>query len=122
MTTPHTLNSIDAHANFHKALAEPIRLRILALLHTQPSLCVCDLVTVLALSQSTVSRHLAYLKNQKIVYAWRKGTWIHYAINRQHPSLELLSDSVNRLMTLACIQTDLKNLQQYQALPRQCNL
>lgn len=122
MTTPNTLHSIDAHANFHKALAEPIRLRILALLHNQPSLCVCDLVTILELSQSTVSRHLSYLKNQQIVYAWREGTWIHYAINRQHPSLALLSDSVNRLTTLACIQADLTQLQQYQALPRQCNL
>jgi ArsR family transcriptional regulator len=45
-----------------KALSDPIRLRIVLLLQAEGELCVCDLMAVLRLPQSTVSRHLAYLK------------------------------------------------------------
>ncbi|MBU4034431.1 MAG: metalloregulator ArsR/SmtB family transcription factor, partial [Proteobacteria bacterium] len=48
-------------AQFFKALSEEPRLRILALL-LSGELCVCDLMAVLQLPQSTISRHLAYLR------------------------------------------------------------
>lgn len=62
-----------------KALAEPIRLRILALLR-EGELCVCDLVEVLQMPQSTVSRHLALLKGAGWVAERRQGVWMHYRL------------------------------------------
>lgn len=67
-----------------KALSDPIRLRIIYLLIGKDSLCVCELVETLALSQSTVSRHLAYLKNSGIVDSWREGVWMHYALKKDN--------------------------------------
>lgn len=43
-------------------------------------LCVCDLMAVLALPQSTVSRHLAYLRDSGLVNDRRKGVWMYYDI------------------------------------------
>ncbi len=62
-----------------KALSEEIRLRILALLGGG-ELCVCDLMAALDLPQSTISRHLAYLKNAGWVEGERRGVWMYYRL------------------------------------------
>ena len=68
-------------AHFFKALSDETRLRILGLL-LQGELCVCDLVAVLDLPQSTISRHLAYLKNSGLVEDRREGVWMHYQLKK----------------------------------------
>ena len=65
--------------HFFKALSDETRLRILALL-TAGELCVCDLMAVLELPQSTVSRHLAYLRNAGLVEDRRQGVWMYYRL------------------------------------------
>ena len=65
-----------------QSLDDETRLRILALLLDADELCVCYLVDVLKLPQSTVSRHLALLKNAGWLKDRRDGVWIHYSINR----------------------------------------
>lgn len=62
-----------------KALSDETRLRILALLE-EGELCVCDLMAVLDLPQSTVSRHLAYLRNAGLVVDRRHGVWMFYSL------------------------------------------
>lgn len=69
-------------AQTFKCLSDPIRLRILVLLQTEGELCVCDLMAVLKLPQSTVSRHLAYLKRRGWLDDRRDGVWMHYTISR----------------------------------------
>jgi ArsR family transcriptional regulator len=66
-----------------KALSDPIRLRIVLLLQSEGELCVCDLMAVLKLPQSTVSRHLAYLKRSCWVDTRRQGVWMHYTLSRE---------------------------------------
>jgi ArsR family transcriptional regulator len=66
-----------------KALSDPIRLRIILLLHAEGELCVCDLMAVLGLPQSTVSRHLAYLKRSCWVDTRRQGVWMYYQLSRE---------------------------------------
>ena len=66
-----------------KALSDPIRLRIILLLQSKGELCVCDLIAVLKLPQSTVSRHLAYLKRSCWVDIRREGVWMHYTLSRE---------------------------------------
>lgn len=66
-----------------KALSDPIRLRIILLLQAEGELCVCDLMAVLKLPQSTVSRHLAYLKRSCWVDIRRQGVWKHYTLSSE---------------------------------------
>lgn len=62
-----------------KALADPNRLRILNVLF-QGELCVCDLQSVLELSQPLLSRHLAYLRNAGMVQDRRDGPRVFYSL------------------------------------------
>ncbi|HGX94117.1 MAG TPA: metalloregulator ArsR/SmtB family transcription factor [Candidatus Tenderia sp.] len=70
----------ESLAALFKTLSEPVRLRITYLLLKAGELCVCDLVETLELSQSVVSRHLAYLRNNGLVSTRREGVWVHYRI------------------------------------------
>ncbi len=62
-----------------KALAHQTRLRILCLL-LDGEVCVCKIMAILKLPQSTASRHLAILKNASLVEDRRDGTWSHYSL------------------------------------------
>lgn len=66
-------------AQLFKALSDETRLRILALL-AGGELCVCELMATLELPQSTVSRHLAYLRNAGLVEDRRQGVWMYYRL------------------------------------------
>ena len=61
------------------AVADPTRLRILALLRTG-ELCVCDLVDVLRLPQPKVSRHLGVLRDAGLVTQRIESNWRHYRL------------------------------------------
>lgn len=63
-----------------KSLEDETRLRIIALLLDTEELCVCHFMAVLQLPQSTVSRHLAHLKNAGWLRDRRAGVWVHYAL------------------------------------------
>ena len=80
-----------------KALSDPIRLRIVLLLQSEGELCVCDLMAVLKLPQSTVSRHLAYLKRSCWVDTRREGVWMHYQLSRE--SCTICQDMLTTLKT-----------------------
>ena len=67
-------------AALFKTLSEPVRLRVVYLLLEKGELCVCDLVDTLGLSQSVVSRHLAYLRNNNLVSTRREGVWVYYQV------------------------------------------
>jgi len=67
-----------------KGLSDTTRLRILNLL-SDGELCVCDLMAVLNIPQSTISRHLAYLRNSGWVEGRRKGRWMYYR-RPHHPT------------------------------------
>jgi ArsR family transcriptional regulator, arsenate/arsenite/antimonite-responsive transcriptional repressor len=85
-------------ARMFKALSDETRLRILCLL-LQGELCVCDIMAVLQLPQSTVSRHLAYLKNAGWVDDRRCGVWMYYSIADNGNALQqgLLNNLQNAL-------------------------
>lgn len=65
--------------NLFKGLADPTRLRI-AMLLLDTELCVCDLMAVLKLPQSTVSRHMGRMKTSEVVVDRRYGKWVHYRL------------------------------------------
>lgn len=69
-------------AALYQALADPTRLRILAILAGADGgeLCVCHIHGGLGLSQPTTSRHLASLRKAGLVTARRHGIWMHYRL------------------------------------------
>ncbi len=71
-----------------QSLEDDTRLRILALLMDAGELCVCDLIAILQLPQSTVSRHLSHLKNAGWLQDRRAGVWVYYSIVKQPGALQ----------------------------------
>jgi ArsR family transcriptional regulator, arsenate/arsenite/antimonite-responsive transcriptional repressor len=68
-------------AKLLKAVADPVRLRLLAraLAHESGEACVCELADGLALSQPTVSHHLKVLHQAGLVDRRKRGVWVYYA-------------------------------------------
>ncbi len=84
-----------------KAAGDPTRTRILKLLE-RGGLCVCQVQAVLGLAASTVSKHLAILKNAGLVEDHRDGKWIEYTLTAEDrnpfakPMLAMLHGSLDR--------------------------
>lgn len=71
----------DAYLLF-RALADPFRLKIIALLTVQP-LCVCVIRSVLGISDSRLSYHLSILKKAGLIAGAQSGTWIIYRLTEE---------------------------------------
>ena len=80
----HAMGSAAAGqvAEMLKALAEPLRLRMLSFITASSTgeACVCDIAGVADVSQPTVSHHLKVLKDAGIVTSERRGTWVYYRV------------------------------------------
>jgi ArsR family transcriptional regulator len=72
--------SADRLAQAFKALADPVRLRLLSIIASAPSgeACACDLTKPVGKSQPTVSHHLKVLREAGLVTSRKHGTWVHY--------------------------------------------
>ncbi|GEK86594.1 metalloregulator ArsR/SmtB family transcription factor [Microbacterium aerolatum] len=70
-------------ASTMKALSDPLRLRMLSAIASDPrgESCVCDLAELAEVSQPTVSHHLKVLKDVDVLTSERRGTWVWYKIN-----------------------------------------
>ncbi len=87
-----------------KALADPTRLKIIALLQTRDC-CVCELVPIFGISQPAVSKHMSRLRTSGLVKETRKGMWVFYSLNHDRlneigislANLPDLSDELRRL-------------------------
>jgi ArsR family transcriptional regulator, arsenate/arsenite/antimonite-responsive transcriptional repressor len=82
-----------------KALADPTRLRILALL-ASGEICVCHVHTALNVPQPTASRHLAYLKKSGLVQDRKVGLWKHYQLKTTaDPAVQAVVDAAVRAVS-----------------------
>lgn len=63
-----------------KALADPVRLRLLNLIASRPEgeACVCDLTGPFELTGATISHHLKVLRQAGLIEGERRGTWVYY--------------------------------------------
>jgi ArsR family transcriptional regulator, lead/cadmium/zinc/bismuth-responsive transcriptional repressor len=75
--------SVSALAETFKVLGDTTRVRILDAL-TRSELCVCDIATLLGLSESAVSHQLRLLRSMRLVRSRRAGRMIFYALDDQH--------------------------------------
>ena len=66
-----------------KALADPVRLRLLSEVAAHPGgeACVCDISGPFDLSQPTISHHLRVLREADLVTSERRATWVYYRVN-----------------------------------------
>ena len=89
LRTP-TLSEDDAVelATVLKALADPVRLRIVSLVASSDSgeLCACDLPDALDRSQPTVSHHLTQLVNAGVLEREQRGKWAWFRLRPQRLS------------------------------------
>ncbi|RMH17546.1 MAG: ArsR family transcriptional regulator [Gammaproteobacteria bacterium] len=83
---------MDSLVQQFKALGDPTRLRIFHLLLQHDERCVCHLMEALGLPQSTVSRHLAVLRQAHLVHARREGQWMYYRAHRDRALALFLED------------------------------
>lgn len=93
-TQPLTAAQAESVAPLLKALADPVRLRLLSLVvaHENGEACVCDLNDAFDLSQPTISHHLKVLHDVGLLDREKRGTWVYYRVRRG-----ALSDVVNLL-------------------------
>ena len=63
-----------------KALADPVRLRLMSLVASHPGgeACVCDLNEAFDLTQPTISHHLKVLHEAGLLDRDKRGVWVYY--------------------------------------------
>ena len=82
---PLSAEAADRIAPLVKAIADPIRLRLLSLVasHADGEACVCDLNDAFDLSQPTISHHLKLLHEAGLLDRDKRGVWVYYRIRPQ---------------------------------------
>jgi ArsR family transcriptional regulator len=95
-------DALDESVELFKAVADPVRLRLLHLL-AAGEVCVCHLHEALELPQSTVSRHLAYLRRRGLVVGRKEGLWVHYRLAKP-------SGMLHRSL-IGCLETCFKDVE-----------
>ncbi|MBI4758898.1 MAG: winged helix-turn-helix transcriptional regulator [Chloroflexi bacterium] len=88
---------------FCRALSDETRQKILQMLRER-EMCVSEIVDAFAMSQPTISHHLAVLKNTGLVSDRKEGKQVYYSLDRC-----CLSDCCNDLMD------------KFRASPRECH-
>lgn len=71
-----------------RALGDPVRLGIVALLAEGGERCACELLSEFSITQPTLSHHMKALREAGLVSTRKEGTWVHY---------KLVPDELDRL-------------------------
>lgn len=77
---PLSTEQAERVAPMLKALADPVRLRLMSLVASQAGgeACVCDLTGAFDLSQPTISHHLKVLHESGLLEREKRGVWVYY--------------------------------------------
>jgi ArsR family transcriptional regulator, arsenate/arsenite/antimonite-responsive transcriptional repressor len=80
---PLSQDGADELAPLFKAVADPLRLRLLSLIacHDGGEACVCDLLGEFDVTAPSVSYHLKILREAGLISSERRGTWVYYRVN-----------------------------------------
>ncbi|MFI2231721.1 ArsR/SmtB family transcription factor [Nocardia testacea] len=81
-------------ATVFKALADPVRLRLLSSISSRVGMeaCVCDLSEGIDLTQPTISHHLKVLRSAGLLTSERRASWVYYRVVPQ--ALQRVSDAL----------------------------
>ena len=82
---PLSAGQAEQVAPLLKALADPVRLRLMSLVASHPGgeACVCDLNDAFDLSQPTISHHMKVLHDVGLVEREKRGVWVYYRARTQ---------------------------------------
>lgn len=82
---PLSAEQAEQVAPLMKALADPVRLRLMSLVASHPGgeACVCDLNDAFDLSQPTISHHLKVLHDSGLLDREKRGVWVYYRARAQ---------------------------------------
>lgn len=104
---------MTATAGLAAALSDPSRLRALAALRGG-ELCVCQLIALLALAPSTVSKHMAILRQSGLVVSRKQERWVYYRLPGDDAPVsvrEALGWALDSLRRDPQVREDRRNLQ-----------
>src|SRR3954451_23122800 len=80
--TPMSAAQAEQVVPLLKALADPVRLRLVSLIAASAGgeACVCDLNAAFELTQATISHHLKVLHSAGLLDRDKRGVWVYYAV------------------------------------------
>ena len=91
--------TVEALADTFRVLGDPTRVRILDAL-ASGELCVCDIASLVGISESAVSHQLRLLRGMRLVRPRRAGRLVYYAVDDQH-ILELMKQAMTHVQERA---------------------
>lgn len=74
-------DKLDLASSILRALAHPLRLKLLMYIHENKQVNVNKIYSALGLEQSITSQHLRILRDNNLVLTTREGKFIHYSLN-----------------------------------------
>jgi DNA-binding transcriptional ArsR family regulator len=107
--------------NITKALAEENRVRILLALEVE-ELCVCQIIELLELAPSTVSKHMSVLRQARLVDSRKDGRWMYYRLADESAPTEVneaLAWVRKSLAPNECIREDERRLKEILKIDRE---
>ena len=107
--------------NITKALADANRVRIVLALKDH-ELCVCQIIELLELAPSTVSKHLAVLRQARLVEGRKGGRWMYYRLADKNTPTEVneaIAWVKKSLLRNECIRKDSKRLKEILKIERE---
>ena len=108
-----------AFMSITKALADENRVRILAVLNGR-ELCVCQIIDLLKLAPSTVSKHLSILRQARLLEVRKNGRWMLYRLNEKNPPAavaEALQWVIHSVGSEPVVQQDARRLNEILSIP-----
>lgn len=104
-----------------KALGDETRIRIVNILRKGP-LCVCEIESILEITQSNASRHLNKLMSAKIVTYYKEAKYVYYKLDeetlKEHGFIKIILD--NELNKEANLNYDYEILTAYKEAGLNC--
>jgi ArsR family transcriptional regulator len=94
-----------------KALSDENRVRVLMALDAG-ELCVCQIIELLGLAPSTVSKHMSILKQARLAESEKNGKWVYYRLAAHAPvvAAEAIEWAKRNLLSEDTVKRDVKSL------------
>ena len=81
--SPLDAHTVEGLTEIFRVLGDPTRVRIIEVL-AGGELCVCDIASLVAISESAVSHQLRLLRDRRLVRARRAGRQVYYTLDDRH--------------------------------------
>lgn len=99
------MTALARFVTLHKAVAHPVRMRILCMLADGP-LCGCQISAVVKQAPSTVSEHLAELRRASLVSERKEGRWVEYSLGTEPSTQEMVAATLENIQSDPRIRAD----------------